>query len=85
LDAGVIRALRALHQPRLQRCRSYLDGISGGAKRGLAEGFALFEDMMTARRSRRDKLQLLVPTLRVLRLIFNSSGMSRTPHTWRSS
>jgi hypothetical protein len=32
----------------LQRCRSYLDDISGGAKGVLAEGFALFEKQCTA-------------------------------------
>jgi hypothetical protein len=29
-----------------QRCRSYLDDITGGAKGGYAEGLALFEDIM---------------------------------------
>ncbi len=29
-----------------QRCRSYLDDITGGAKGGYTEGFALFEDIM---------------------------------------
>ena len=67
-----------------QRCRSYLDDITGGAKGGYAEGFALFEDIMQRTAASGmlfafDKLQFLVPELRVLGLNVSVSGVEPDP------
>jgi hypothetical protein len=67
-----------------QRCRSYLDDITGGAKGGYKEAYALFEDIMQRTAASGmlfafDKLQLLVPELRVLGLIVNPSGVEPDP------
>jgi hypothetical protein len=63
-----------------QRCRSYQDDITGGAKGGYKAGFALFEDIMqhTAASGMLfalDNLQFLVPELRVMGLNVNNSGV----------
>ncbi len=67
-----------------QRCTSYLDDITGGAKGGYETGFKLFEDIMQRTAASGmlfalDKLQFLVPELRVLDLNVNNSGVEPDP------
>jgi hypothetical protein len=68
----------------VQRCRSYLDNMTGGTKGGYKEGYVLFEDIMKRTAASRmlfafDKLQFLVPELRVLGLLVTISGVEPDP------